>query len=125
MGNTVRRPRYVEPANSVSEDTFFDSSADAVETPETRPDRRLGESVRVCIFCGEEDPTRDSTTCSHQEVAVFAEASSATLHAIDRLQSAVAELGRRRKALGAVLRSAAQNNEAVVDRFDTNAVMPH
>ncbi len=118
MGNTVRKPRYVEPANTLNEDTFFDASTDAMEMPESRGDLRLGQPIRVCVVCGEEDPSRDSTTCLHNEVAVFAEATKAILDAVDRLQSTMSELSRRRKALSAVLRSATQNNEAVVDRFD-------
>lgn len=134
MVSSARKPRTTaRPLTSATENTFentfedqsfFQGSNDVSDlTEESRtqaPDSRLGQPLRVCLACGEEDPSAaspgSSTLCSHSEIAVFAAATKSMLDAVDRLQSTMDELSRRRKTLDTILRSATQSNEAVVDR---------
>jgi len=98
-------------------DGAFDDGAFSVDRDRRATDERSGEPLRVCLSCGEEDPSEAVAAgpCAHAEVAVFSEAPSEAIAAADRVRRAMAELGKAQRALSGLARSAVTSGEAVID----------
>lgn len=95
----------------------FDDGVFAVDRSSTRGDERAGEPLRVCLACGDEDPSDalEGASCQHTEVAVFAEAPAEAIAAADRVRRALAELAKAQRALSGMARGAVTAGEAVID----------
>jgi hypothetical protein len=102
-----------------SGDEFIDPSFDDVIVVDRSADRHVdrgGEPLRVCLECGEEDPSTDGVgPCPHREIAAFAEAPDSAVDAAERVRRAMLELAKAQRALSAVARSAVTASAAVID----------
>jgi hypothetical protein len=126
MANSLRKLDRVSTVDALCDDAFYDGVELLDEPRAPRADRRLGQPLRFCMLCGEQDPVQHGAQdlCLHGEIAVFAECSQSVLDAMDRLQASVAELTRSRKVTDSVVRAAVQQRDAVVDRREIVTPLP-
>lgn len=119
--NKSGRSGRSKPASSAgderSQDEFVDPSFDDVIVVDRSAERELeraGEPMRVCLACGEEEPSSDGA-CAHDEVAAFAAAPTTVIDAAERVRRAMSELVKAQRALSAIARSSVTSGEAVID----------
>lgn len=109
--NKTRAPWTSDRAEEFVDAPAFDDVA-VIEQSASR-DERDGEPLRVCLACGEEEPS--AGPCAHREVAVFAAATAAAFEAAARVRRAMDELSRARRSLATIAHAAVGAGEAVLD----------